>query len=160
MRVRGTRGTGRGQGSAGPARTCSMSICTRPTMLTTLLSRRPVCFDWNDESRMLERRLVTRPRKGKRVTWAGMVGESEASAGTTGRWMGAGSEWLRVYQGQGVRGKKSSSQRGGQRLAGTQGIAMSWVYFSCTHQKGESSVTMVRGRTLAPTTTPTLTQEG
>lgn len=50
---------------AGRPHTCSMSICTRPTMLTTLVSRRPVCFDWNDESRMLERRPDTRPRKGK-----------------------------------------------------------------------------------------------
>lgn len=50
-------------------RTCSMSICTRPTMLTTLLSRRPVCLDWKDESRMLERRPDTRPRKGKVCTW-------------------------------------------------------------------------------------------
>lgn len=58
------------EGGPRPARrTCSMSICTRPTMLTTLLSRRPVCLDWKDESRMLERRPDTRPRKGKACTW-------------------------------------------------------------------------------------------
>ena len=51
-----------------PSRTCSMSIGTRPTMLTTLLSRRPVCFDWKEESRIVERRPATRPRKGNPST--------------------------------------------------------------------------------------------
>lgn len=59
----------------GTSRTCSMSICTRPTMLTTLLSRRPVCFDWKDESRMVERRLITRPRKGNLCTWGRARGQ-------------------------------------------------------------------------------------
>lgn len=62
-------------------RTWSMSICTRPTMLTTLLSRRPVCLDWKDESRMLERRPDTRPRKGKVCTWGQTTGSAEAGAG-------------------------------------------------------------------------------
>lgn len=59
---------------APPCRTCSMSMGTRPTMLTTLLSRRPVCFDWKEESRMVERRPATRPRKGKPSTCRGTVG--------------------------------------------------------------------------------------
>lgn len=64
-----------GRPPPGPARTCSMSICTRPTMLTTLLSRRPVCLDWKDESRMVERRPDTRPRKGNDSTWGHSTGE-------------------------------------------------------------------------------------
>ena len=66
---------------ARPGRTCSMSICTRPTMLTTLLSRRPVCLDWKDESRMPERRPDTRPRKGKVCTWGHSTWEGGGCGG-------------------------------------------------------------------------------
>ena len=61
-----------------------MSICTRPTMLTTLLSLRPVCLDWKDESRMLERRPITRPRKGKLGTWGHSTQGGRRMGGSAG----------------------------------------------------------------------------
>lgn len=61
-----------------------MSICTRPTMLTTLLSRRPVCLDWKDESRMLERRPITRPSKGKLGTWGHSTQDGRRLGGSAG----------------------------------------------------------------------------
>jgi hypothetical protein len=69
-----------GRGPPPHGHTCSMSICTRPTMLTTLLSRRPICLDWNEESLMFERRPATRPSKGKVCTWGGRGRDSSGKA--------------------------------------------------------------------------------
>ena len=44
---------------------CITSNCTRPSMLTSLDSRVPTCFDWKVLSLILDGILAMRPKKGK-----------------------------------------------------------------------------------------------